>query len=51
MIEFCPLYTSGYRVPEVTCINKYKMSRALSHSPVQGFHRVDDLLIGQLVYG
>jgi hypothetical protein len=38
MIEFCPMHTSDYRVSEVTCIRKYKMSRALWGSASPGLH-------------
>ena len=51
MIEFCPMFTSGYGVPEVTCIKKNKMSRALSVMAPRGFHRTVDLVNRELVYG
>jgi hypothetical protein len=51
MIEFCPLHTSGYRVPEVTCIKKHEMSRAFSPGSARSFHSVSDFIMDQLVYG
>ena len=51
MIEFCPMCTSGHRVPEVTCSNKHEMSRALSVGALQGSHRGVGLLKPHLVYG
>ena len=51
MIEFCPMLTSGYGVPEVTCIKKNKMSRALSVMAPRGLHRAVDLVNRELVYG
>ena len=51
MIEFCPLHTSGYRVPEVTCIKKHEMSRAFSPRSARSFHNVSHFIMDQLVYG
>jgi len=36
MIEFCPMFTSDFRVPEVTCIKTQQLSRALSAEPPPG---------------
>jgi hypothetical protein len=44
MTEFCPMFTSGYGVPELTCIKGNKMSRALSVRSPRGIHLAGDLL-------
>ena len=51
MTESCPMHTSGYRVPEITCIKKYKMSRALLLEVPPTLHPTVSLLNHGLVCG